>query len=228
MTEKFIISKTFEFDYAHRVSTQEIKSALCFTCENKCRRIHGHTGKVKIFLKSDKLDKTGMITDYTNLKWFKTMIIDTYLDHKFLISTKYDSLWKLFIKLAPKNFIFNLHVYRPHQNKFKVLTFKSKTNLIKFIESNKLDFYELSTIRISTNDTSGITNLPNEIKDIKYLIESITFINDYVTAESMSKILYYNVNRFFEKYYNPKFKVNIKVPKLCFIEAEGTLACYRS
>jgi 6-pyruvoyltetrahydropterin/6-carboxytetrahydropterin synthase len=46
--------------------------------------LHGHEGKVQIFLTGDGLDNTGMVTDFRHLEWLKTWI-NKYVDHQFIL-----------------------------------------------------------------------------------------------------------------------------------------------
>ena len=36
--------------------------------EGKCKELHGHTWKIEVFLRGEKLDKLGMVTDFSLLK----------------------------------------------------------------------------------------------------------------------------------------------------------------
>lgn len=51
---------------------------LCLDYESKCNNIHGHNWIVTIYLKGEKLNKNGMLMDFTEIK---KLIIER-LDHK--------------------------------------------------------------------------------------------------------------------------------------------------
>lgn len=85
------IDKTFEFCYGHRVYTQTLNSKYADDLKCACRHLHGHEGKVQVFLSADKLDDTGMVTDFRHLEWLKKWI-NLYIDHKFLLA-KNDPLY---------------------------------------------------------------------------------------------------------------------------------------
>ena len=77
------ISKEFEFCYGHRVWSQELNADFSLDPCLKCRHLHGHQGKVIIYLEATKLEN-GMVTDFKHLNWFKAFL-DDVLDHKFII-----------------------------------------------------------------------------------------------------------------------------------------------
>ena len=80
---KWQISKEFDFCYGHRVWSQELDSDYSIDSCLKCRHLHGHQGKVIVYLQSDNLHN-GMVTDFNHLNWFKYFLNDTF-DHKFII-----------------------------------------------------------------------------------------------------------------------------------------------
>lgn len=80
----WIIDKTFEFCYGHRVHTQTLNGKYSDNLKCACRHLHGHEGKLQVYLTSDKLDKTGMVTDFRHLEWLKRWI-NEYIDHQFVL-----------------------------------------------------------------------------------------------------------------------------------------------
>ena len=54
--------------------------------KGKCENMHGHNWKVRAAFSGTKLDKTGMLFDFTDIKAHLDTIM-TYLDHKFLNET---------------------------------------------------------------------------------------------------------------------------------------------
>jgi 6-pyruvoyltetrahydropterin/6-carboxytetrahydropterin synthase len=87
------ISKEFDFCYGHRVWSQQLNVEFALDDCLMCRHMHGHQGKIKVYLQSDKLEG-GMVTDFKHLNWFKKFLDDT-LDHKFIIDINdplYDTL----------------------------------------------------------------------------------------------------------------------------------------
>ena len=77
------ISKEFDFCYGHRVWSQSLNVEFSLDSCLMCRHLHGHQGKVIVYLKSDTL-KSGMVTDFKHLNWFKKFL-DDVIDHKFII-----------------------------------------------------------------------------------------------------------------------------------------------
>lgn len=78
------IDKTIDFAYGHRVWTQSLNGEYADDLKCVCRHLHGHEGKVQIFLSGDGLDNTHMITDFRHLEWLKKWI-NAHVDHKFIL-----------------------------------------------------------------------------------------------------------------------------------------------
>lgn len=85
------IDKTFEFCYGHRVHSQTLNGVYSDDLKCACRHLHGHEGKVHVFLTGEQLDHTGMITDFRHLEWLKKLI-NSVIDHQFIID-KNDPLY---------------------------------------------------------------------------------------------------------------------------------------
>lgn len=81
---KYIIDKTFEYCYGHRVHTQRLNGSFSDNLKCACRHLHGHEGKLHVFLTADELNDTGMVTDFRHLEWLKKWI-NEYIDHQFLL-----------------------------------------------------------------------------------------------------------------------------------------------
>ncbi len=81
---KWVIDKTLEFCYGHRVWTQKLDVEFSIDASCKCRHLHGHQAKVQIFLESKNLNDQGMVTDFKHLGWAKKFY-DDYIDHKFIL-----------------------------------------------------------------------------------------------------------------------------------------------
>ena len=79
----YIIDKTFEFCYGHRVWTQKLDANYANDLKCACRHLHGHEGKVQVFLEAEEL-KDGMVTDFRHLEWLKKWLND-HIDHKFVM-----------------------------------------------------------------------------------------------------------------------------------------------
>ena len=81
---KWVIDKTLEFCYGHRVWTQKLDVEFSLDASCKCRHLHGHQAKVQVFLEGKKLNDSGMVTDFKHLGWAK-QFFDDYVDHKFIL-----------------------------------------------------------------------------------------------------------------------------------------------
>ncbi len=80
---KWVIDKSFDFCFGHRVYTQELNTKYSLDGCLACRHLHGHQGKVKLFLGANDLNK-GMVTDFKHTNIFKKWL-DDVMDHKFVI-----------------------------------------------------------------------------------------------------------------------------------------------
>lgn len=56
--------------------------------KGKCEELHGHNWKVEVAVAAEKLDKTGMVADFTYLKAKLNKVVDG-LDHKYLNNIVY-------------------------------------------------------------------------------------------------------------------------------------------
>lgn len=81
--EQWVISKTFEFDYGHRVHNQTLNQEYSLDNACVCRHLHGHRGVVHVSLVADKLTDD-MVTDFKHLNWLK-QFIDHAIDHKMIM-----------------------------------------------------------------------------------------------------------------------------------------------
>ena len=98
------ISKSFDFCYGHRVWSQTLDAEFSMDPCLKCRHLHGHQGKVVVYLEASEL-KDGMVTDFKHLTWFKHFI-DDVLDHKFIIDVN-DPLFETLIPNVEKSTLIN-------------------------------------------------------------------------------------------------------------------------
>ncbi len=49
----------------------------------KCENVHGHNYKVRVTVAGERLDETGLLVDFVEIKRLMTVAID-YLDHRFI------------------------------------------------------------------------------------------------------------------------------------------------
>ncbi|HEV8293431.1 MAG TPA: 6-carboxytetrahydropterin synthase, partial [Tepidisphaeraceae bacterium] len=69
------LSKTFHFEAAHDLPT--------FPDGHKCRRLHGHSFRVKVIVEGEVEEKKGYLIDYGDIKLAADPIIKQ-LDHYYL------------------------------------------------------------------------------------------------------------------------------------------------
>jgi len=78
----FRVEKTFKFDAAHRLITDE----GIFYDKNKCGSIHGHTYSVTFIFAAGQLNDYGFVKDFAELGVLKKWI-DQHWDHATIVST---------------------------------------------------------------------------------------------------------------------------------------------
>ena len=83
----YTITKSFEFDYAHRVWNQSLNQQYSVDNMPKCRHIHGHHGVISVTLEANELNEGDMVTDFKHLNWFRDFINDK-LDHKLILDQR--------------------------------------------------------------------------------------------------------------------------------------------
>lgn len=69
------VTREIHFCYGHRL----------LNYEGRCRRLHGHNGRLEIELESEGLDERGMVRDFSEIKTKIQTWIDENLDHKMLL-----------------------------------------------------------------------------------------------------------------------------------------------
>lgn len=79
----YCIDKEFHWEMGHRVWSQKLNTEFSIDGACICRNLHGHSYRGKIGISASSLNN-GMVTDFKHLNFVKE-IIDTYLDHKFMI-----------------------------------------------------------------------------------------------------------------------------------------------
>lgn len=76
--DEWIIYKEITFEAAHKLPHHD----------GKCARLHGHSWKARIYVRSHQLitegKKQGMVMDYGDIKNYVKPILEEYLDHYYL------------------------------------------------------------------------------------------------------------------------------------------------
>jgi 6-pyruvoyltetrahydropterin/6-carboxytetrahydropterin synthase len=170
------ISKQFDFCYGHRVWSQKLDKDFALDECLMCRHLHGHQGKIIVYLEAKKLIK-GMVTDFKHLNWFKKFI-DDVLDHKFII----DINDPLYDTLLP-HFKDKKHLHKMEQNymlpNLSILD-KEPQHIIEMYEGYVLVDFVPTSENISTWLLKIIQN-----KMTKYDIK-VSHIEYYETPKSKS------------------------------------------
>lgn len=71
----YTVIKTITFCYGHRILHHA----------GPCRHLHGHNARVDISLTTDRLDETGLVCDFREMKLTMKGWIDEHLDHRMIL-----------------------------------------------------------------------------------------------------------------------------------------------
>ena len=128
----FIIRKIFKFEMAHQLKT----------CYSACCRdaIHGHHYLLELFFKSEKLDESGMVIDFGEVKEKLKEYINSW-DHAIVMPNSFDS-----------EYIDSLKKYN---KKIKIVNYNpTAENMSNDIyDTIKKIFPQLSKVRLHETDT---------------------------------------------------------------------------
>jgi len=129
------IRSEFKFPYGHRLMLHK----------GKCKNIHGHTGKVVIFLEHSIDSETGMVMDFSKVKQIVSQYIDSSFDHKLILNEK-DPLVKL---LAQEEVGLITVPCEPTAENFANIIYRNLSPLFQFRFSidviSRIEFYETDT-----------------------------------------------------------------------------------
>lgn len=71
----YCVSRDFHLSYGHRLASHS----------GRCRRLHGHNGRVRVTLFAGDLNGSGMVRDFTDLKVILGGWIEETLDHRTIL-----------------------------------------------------------------------------------------------------------------------------------------------
>ncbi len=91
--------KNFKFECSHRLNHLDYDSP--------CKNLHGHSYKVNVSVKSTKLDKNGMVVDFSKLKEFQKHLDELY-DHSLIIYEQDQKLLDFAKENNQKYLIYNI------------------------------------------------------------------------------------------------------------------------
>ena len=124
-----LIDKQFDFCYGHRVWNQTLDPEFAEDTCLKCRHLHGHQGKIHVYLELIEDTDTlvnGMVTDFKHLGWFKRWV-DDVLDHKFIMDIDDPVRTTMFPKAASfdKLTVFDQYGQTYYKPAFHSISFRS-------------------------------------------------------------------------------------------------------
>jgi 6-pyruvoyltetrahydropterin/6-carboxytetrahydropterin synthase len=71
----FRVTREIPFCYGHRL----------LDYDGKCRHLHGHNGLAVVTVEGERLDRLGMVMDFSQIKRVLSTWIDAELDHRMLL-----------------------------------------------------------------------------------------------------------------------------------------------
>jgi len=169
------IDKSFSFEMGHRVWSQKLKHQhLSVSTDCACKHLHGHSYELKVFVGSDTLDESDMVTDFKNLNFVKSFL-DGNLDHKFMVDVRDPNFTLIAGTLSPaieRNFI-NLSDVCPsdnadeqlHRNSFVLVGFVPTSEnicryLAEYIQSYIGDIAHVTAIELWETKKSHCRYVP--------------------------------------------------------------------
>lgn len=173
---KWTIDKSFSASMGHRVHNQRLDTNFTESGDSclACRHLHGHEMLIKVFLEADSknsnINKTGMVTDFKHLGWFKNFI-DDVVDHKFIMDIQ-DPLLKFEVPFVcnDEGLDYNL--------------------CFKMIENYYIA--DLTKIKQQISQIENITDKEQDAIFEKY--EGMVFVDFVPTSENLTKWLFDIVN----------------------------------
>ncbi len=214
----FEISKTFEFSCAHSVYSQKLNEKWTRHTYPKCRRLpgHGHNYKLTVYLISEKLDSSQMVTDFGHLSWFKDFI-DKCFDHKLLLSFNDPAFGMFFSKLGlmekgilslPEGIDCTAECIAVNKE------FRLKKFLFRRIEVEKLkEFHFLTFTNFSSKDNIPLADF------YQRLLDGIALFRGSPTSENMAQFFYHFISE------NIK-PLGVKCSKVTVFETSSSSATY--
>ena len=119
---KWTIDKQFDFCFGHRVWSQALDTKYSLDGCLACRHLHGHQGKVKLFLGANDLNK-GMVTDFKHTNIFKKWL-DDVMDHKFIIDKNDPLIHSMCCEMIFEGGLDDAFSHLNHNQEYNYWTFK--------------------------------------------------------------------------------------------------------
>ncbi len=217
----FEICKEFSFSAAHSVYSQHLIRELSESTYPKCRRLpgHGHNYRVFIYLKSEKLDRAQMVTDFGHLKWFKEFL-DIWFDHKLIAGMEDDAflfmLEKLEILKGGRIVLPEISGVKPSA---KLLAVDSNYEIGE-TEFSGIGLSELKQFRYITFSNFRTTLEGKEADFYQRFFDGISLFRGSPTSENLARLFFYVVRRKLERF-------NITCSGVKVMETETSSALYK-
>jgi len=212
----FEISKSFEFAAAHSVFSQRLSGRWAKSTYPKCRRLpgHGHNYRLTVFLSSEKLDASQMVTDFGHLGWLKEFIDDCF-DHKLLLSFE-DPAFPIFLEKLGllKGGSFSVPVKGAQLEAVAV----DKNYRLKRFEFEEIELSRLKEFAFLSFRYLGATD-SLEGDFYSRLVDGIAFFESSPTSENLARFFYYFISE------NIK-PLGVKCSKVSIFETSSSCATF--
>lgn len=210
------VYKEIEWDMGHRVYTQKLNQELALTTYCKCRQLHGHRYKARIYIASQRLRDDGMVMDFNHYNYLKKLI-DDFLDHKFMLSIE-DPLFDMFLQDISNSIdianIDNLTLAIISPDIDDIVVYKMKNGK----EQTKQWILDLDKIKKQGIFACVLQTPVNNIQT--EFIKSFVFVNFVPTAEEISVF----IGRLMQKILDKNNLADLKVTKVELFETPKSVA----
>ncbi|WP_163327839.1 6-carboxytetrahydropterin synthase [Desulfurobacterium thermolithotrophum] len=191
----FEISKVIEFSAAHSVYSQKLNPEWTKNTYPKCRRLpgHGHNYRLVVYLKSENLDFSQMVTDFGHLSWLKSFV-DSCFDHKLILGMDDPALHLFFTKLGlMKNEKLVIPQIDGKKTEVDVVAvdgnYRIKKLKIREVDLSEVKSYKYFSFQNFKSDSDSV-----EADFYQRLLDGLSLFSGSPTSENLARFFFYFVS----------------------------------